>query len=86
MVQIGIVEIFLLKDALNMVKRQKVQIMASKMERGERERAREKHKGCGTKLQELHPLDTHQAPRVCCVCLWRDVTQRKHVTSLSLNT
>ena len=32
MVQIGIVEIFLLKDALNMVKRQKVQMMASKME------------------------------------------------------
>ena len=32
MVQIGIVEIFLLKDALNMVKRQKVQTMASKME------------------------------------------------------
>ena len=34
MVQIGIVEIFLLKDALNMVKRQKVQMMASKMEMG----------------------------------------------------
>ena len=34
MVQIGIVEIFLLKDALNMVKRPKVQIMASKIESG----------------------------------------------------